>query len=238
MEKSSTQPAATGELADGRLVPAQLSQEAMKLSAEADRAEGFTEPHSAQVADLAERLGAEFGLRGSDLISLRLAGFAHDWGSRLVRVQNLLSPARLDWRERLDMWRHPILGEQLAAEHGLPRHAQLLVRWHHESWNGLGYPDGLAGEAIPIGARIIRAVDSYFAMTSDRPYRPKVEKTVALKTLADLAGIEFDPMVAKHLAALVRNEPECADLPAVPPEEREVSQLSRQVSMPARANVS
>src|SRR5262249_45312398 len=149
----------------------ELSQETLKLSAEADRSEGYVEPHAAEVAELSERVGADFGLRGSDLTSLRLAALAHDWGSRLVRVQNLLAPSRLDWRERLDMWRHPILGEQLAAEHGLSRHAQLLVRWHHESWNGLGYPDGLAGEAIPIGARIIHAVDSYCAMTSERPYR-------------------------------------------------------------------
>jgi hypothetical protein len=205
--------AVPGSLVNEPIEQSQLSQEALKLSVEADRAEGYSEPHAAQVADLAERLGIEFGLRGSDLTSLRLAAFAHDWGSRLVRVQNLLAPSRLDWRERLDMWRHPILGEQLAAEHGLPRYAQLLIRWHHESWNGLGYPDGLAGEAIPIGSRILRAVDSYYAMTSDRPYRPRLEKAVALKTLADLAGIEFDPQVASRLAALMRDEPECADTP-------------------------
>ncbi len=208
-----SRPAVPGNLVNEPIEQSQLSQEALKLSVEADRAEGYSEPHAAQVADLAERLGIEFGLRGSDLTSLRLAAFAHDWGSRLVRVQNLLAPSRLDWRERLDMWRHPILGEQLAAEHGLPRYAQLLIRWHHESWNGLGYPDGLAGEAIPIGSRILRAVDSYYAMTSDRPYRPRLEKAVALKTLADLAGIEFDPQVASRLAALMRDEPECADTP-------------------------
>jgi hypothetical protein len=191
----------------------ELSQETLKLSAEADRAEGYAEPHAAQVAALSHRLGADFGLRGSDLASLRLAAMAHDWGSRLVRMQNLLAPSRLDWRERLDMWRHPILGEQLAAEHGLPRYAQLLVRWHHESWNGLGYPDGLAGEAIPIGARIIHAVDTYYAMISDRPHRPRLEKAVALKALSDLSGIEFDPQVTSRLAEVVRDEPECSETP-------------------------
>src|SRR5262249_19570626 len=163
---------------------------------------------------------------------------AHDWGSRLVRVQNLLSPSRLDWRERLDMWRHPILGEQLAAEHGLSRHAQLLVRWHHESWNGLGYPDGLAGEAIPNGARIIHAVDSYCAMTSERPYRTRLEKEVALKAVADLAGIEFDPQIASRLAALVREEFERIDNPESEVEAAEVSPSALAALRPAAPTTS
>jgi hypothetical protein len=117
-----------------------------------------------------------------------------------------LRPDALTWEERLDLWRHPILGEQAAAELRLSRHAQLLIRWHQEWWNGLGYPDGLAGEAIPLGARILRAVDSYHALVCKRPYRDSYEPQEAEQILADLAGLEFDPLVVKYLLTALADE--------------------------------
>jgi hypothetical protein len=104
------------------------------------------------------------------------------------------------------LWRHPILGEQAAGELKLPRHSQLLIRWHHEWWNGGGYPDGLAGKAIPLGARILRAVDSYFALISDRPHRGRFDRIEAEQIIADLAGIEFDPQVVKLLLLVLAEE--------------------------------
>jgi len=104
------------------------------------------------------------------------------------------------------LWRHPILGEQAAGELKLPRQTQLLIRWHHEWWNGGGYPDGLAGEAIPPGARILRAVDSYFALISDRPHRRRFDRIEAEQIIADLAGIEFDPQVVKLLLQVLAEE--------------------------------
>jgi hypothetical protein len=82
----------------------------------------------------------------------------------------------------------------------------LLIRWHHEWWNGGGYPDGLAGKAIPPGARILRAVDSYFALISDRPHRRRFDRTEAEQIIADLAGIEFDPQVVKLLLQVLSEE--------------------------------
>jgi hypothetical protein len=82
----------------------------------------------------------------------------------------------------------------------------LPIRWHHEWWNGGGYPDGLAGEAIPPGARILRAVDSYFALISDRPHRRRFDRIEAEQIIADLAGIEFDPRVAKLLLQVLAEE--------------------------------
>src|SRR5262249_26198866 len=88
----------------------------------------------------------------------------------------------------------------------LPRQTQLLIRWHHEWWNGGGYPDGLAAEAIPPGARILRAVDSYFALVSDRPHRRRFERTEAEQIIADPAGIEIHPQKAKLLLQVLAEE--------------------------------
>lgn len=180
----------------------------LKLARETDRMEGYTEPHAVRMAQLAEQLGAQLGLHGVDLTALKFAALAHDLGERQMKRNYLLSPHKLSWEEMLDLWRHPILGEQAASELRLPRHTQLLIRWHQEWWNGQGYPDGLAGAHIPLGARVLRAVDSYCALTADRPYRHHYSEADAEQMLADLAGIEFDPQVVTLLLALLAEERE------------------------------
>ncbi len=184
----------------------QAGDRLLKLALETDRVEGYTEPHAVMIARLAEAIGKELGLHGIDLSALKFAALAHDIGERGMKRNYLLSPHALTWEERLDLWRHPILGEQAAAELKLSRQTQLLVRWHHEWWNGQGYPDGLSGEAIPLGARILRAVDSYCALISGRPYRQSYELVEAEQHIADMAGVEFDPLVAKLLLMLVTEE--------------------------------
>lgn len=184
----------------------QAGDRLLKLALETDRVEGYTEPHAVMIARLAETIGREMGLHGTDLSALKFAALAHDIGERGMKRNYLLNPNTLTWEERLDSWRHPILGEQAAAEMRLSRQTQLLVRWHHEWWNGQGYPDGLSGEAIPLGARILRAVDSYCALISARPYRRAFELIEAEQVIADMAGIEFDPQVAKLLLMLVAEE--------------------------------
>ncbi len=183
-----------------------LGNSLSKLAVETDRIEGYNEPHAIVIARLSEKLGAMMGMHGSDLTSLKFAALAHDLGERQTKRNYLLRPDALTWEERLDLWRHPILGEQAAAELRLPRHAQLLIRWHQEWWNGQGYPDGLAGEAIPLGARILRAVDSYHALTCKRPYRDAYDPQEAEQMLADLAGLEFDPLVVKYLLTALVDE--------------------------------
>ncbi len=184
----------------------QAGDRLLKLALETDRVEGYTEPHAVMIARLAETIGREMGLHGADLSALKFAALAHDIGERGMKRNYLLSPNVLTWEERLDLWRHPILGEQAAAELKLSRQTQLLVRWHHEWWNGQGYPDGLSGTAIPLGARILRAVDSYCALISQRPYRDSFELVEAEQFIADLAGVEFDPRVAQVLLAVVGEE--------------------------------
>jgi HD domain-containing protein len=178
----------------------------LKIAIEIDRIEGYSEPHAIAIAWTAEKIGARMGLHGVDLTSLKFAALAHDLGERAMKRDYLLRPRALTWDETLDLWRHPILGEQAAGELKLPRQTQLLIRWHHEWWNGGGYPDGLAGEAIPLGARILRAVDSYFALISDRPHRRRFDRIEAEQIVADLAGIEFDPRVVKLLLQVMAEE--------------------------------
>jgi HD-GYP domain-containing protein (c-di-GMP phosphodiesterase class II) len=108
----------------------------------------------------------------------------------------------LNTDERLDLARHPVIGEQEAARAGADRAAQLMVRWSHEWWNGGGYPDALRREQIPLAARILRVADSYCALTDDRPFRPAGTEDEARRQLAQWAGIEFDPNVVRAFLAL------------------------------------
>ncbi len=178
----------------------------LKIALEIDRVEGYSEPHAIAIAWMAEKIGERMGLHGVDLTALKFAALAHDLGERAMKRDYLLRPEALNWDEVLDLWRHPILGEQAASELKLPRQTQLLIRWSHEWWNGAGYPDGLAREAIPLGARILRAVDTYFALISDRPHRRRFERSDAEQIIADMAGIEFDPCVVKLLLQVLAEE--------------------------------
>ncbi len=183
-----------------------LGDRLLKIANEIDRVEGYTEPHAIAIARLTEKIGALMGLHGVDLTALKFAALAHDLGERAMKRNYLLRPSGLSWEETLDLWRHPILGEQAAGELRLSRQTQLLIRWHHEWWNGGGYPDGLAGEAIPMGARIIRPVDTYFALISNRPQRQPFDRSEAEQIIADLAGIEFDPLVVKLLLKILAED--------------------------------
>ena len=192
-----------------------IADRLLKIVPGIDRVEGYVQPHAVAVAHLAEILAREFDLRGHDLSALLLAALAHDLGERAMKRNYLLRSEPLTWEETLDLWRHPILGEQQSAEFNLPRQAQLIVRWHHESWNGEGYPDALAGESIPLGARILRVADTWCALTSDRPYRPAFDPVDAAEMIAEQAGIELDPNVVQvlleHLAAEAESDEEPAD---------------------------
>ncbi|HKX28016.1 MAG TPA: HD domain-containing phosphohydrolase [Blastocatellia bacterium] len=178
----------------------------LKIAVEIDRIEGYSEPHAIMIARLAETLGAQMGLHGGDLIALKFAALVHDIGERVMKRNYLLRPGPLSLEETLDLWRHPILGEQAAGELRLSRQSQLLIRWHHEWWNGLGYPDGLSGEAIPVGARVLRVADSFCALVSNRPHRLRFDASEAEQMIADLAGIEFDPQVVRLLINFLAEE--------------------------------
>ncbi|HEV2800496.1 MAG TPA: HD domain-containing phosphohydrolase [Pyrinomonadaceae bacterium] len=173
-----------------------------RLAAACDEFEGYTHPHAERIAALCSELAKLFGLGRADRASLRLAALAHDLGEMTMKRDYIRRAAPLTFEERLDLARHPVIGEQEAARAGADRGAQLLVRWHQEWWNGTGYPDALARERIPLAARILRVADAYAALTDARPYRAALTEADARRHLSEWAGLEFDPQVVRAFLTL------------------------------------
>ena len=173
-----------------------------RLAAAADEFEGYAHPHAERIAALSNELAKLFGLGQADRASLRLAALAHDLGEMAMKRDYIRRNASLTFEERLDLTRHPVIGEQEAAHAGADRGAQLLVRWHQEWWNGTGYPDALSRENIPLAARILRVADAYAALTDARPYRPALTEAAARQHLTEWAGLEFDPQVVRAFLTL------------------------------------
>ena len=162
-----------------------------------DLRDAYTGEHSESVAEMARRVGARLGIAGGNLRLLGLAARLHDLGKLGVPDAILHKPGPLDELEWQRMRRHSALGaEMLANVPGLELVAP-LVRWHHERWDGRGYPDGLRGEAIPLECRVICACDAFHAMSAERPYRPALDPARALAELAAGAGEQFDPDVVE-----------------------------------------
>jgi HD-GYP domain-containing protein (c-di-GMP phosphodiesterase class II) len=174
----------------------------MRMATATDEFEGYSHTHAARIARLANDVAELFHMAHHDRHSLRIAALAHDLGEAAMERDYIKRDGPLTEEERLDLYRHPVIGEQEAARSGADRASQLLVRWHHEWWNGSGYPDALRGEEIPLGARILRVCDAYAALTDDRPYRTARTESEARRHLTDWAGIEFDPHVVRVFLSL------------------------------------
>jgi HD-GYP domain-containing protein (c-di-GMP phosphodiesterase class II) len=179
----------------------QIDAKVLRVSPQMDAFEGYAEAHGRRIAEIADKLGAAFNLASRDRFILQQAALVHDIGELTMNRAYIRSPRVLSVEERLDLERHPVIGEQETARMGLPRGVQLLVRWHHEWWNGSGYPDGLEGEQIPLAARILRVADTYASLASERPFRPALSEEDARRRLAEWAGIEFDPAIVKVFLA-------------------------------------
>ena len=174
----------------------------LKMASLTDDFEGYRHPHAMRMATLAEALAQKFNLASHDRYSLQQASLAHDIGEVIMSREYIKNNRILRDDERIDMQRHPVIGEQEAAKRGLSRAVQLLVRWHHEWWNGTGYPDGLEGEQIPLAARILRLTDTYCALTDERPFNTPLSEMEAKQYLIEWAGIELDPKVVKAFLEL------------------------------------
>ena len=151
-----------------------------------------TERHCQRLANLAARLGAQAGLEGIDLEAVAYGALLHDVGKIGVPEAILTKPSPLDVDEWELMRRHPEIGERICLPLNSAGMFAPIVRHHHERWDGRGYPDGLRGEAIPLGARIVGIVDSFDAMTHDRPYRRAMPIALAVNELWREAGGQFD----------------------------------------------
>ena len=151
--------------------------------------------HVHDVGLLAEAVAEELGLTGQQLHHVRQAAELHDIGKVAVPSAILDKPGKLDADEWAFIARHTLIGERILGAAIALRPVAKLVRSSHERWDGSGYPDGLAGTEIPLGARIVTACDAYDAMTSDRPYQRALAHGEALEELRRCAGTQFDPDV-------------------------------------------
>ena len=163
----------------------------------------YTGDHARALAQMALAVGVELGFEGQRLKGLELAALFHDIGKIGVPSEIIRKPGPLTTAERREMNRHPEIGEQILSPVPFLQPILRVVRACHERWDGKGYPDGLAGEAIPLEARIVFVCDAYHAMTSDRPYRSALARTEAVRRLKLAAGTQFDPEVVE---AFVRVE--------------------------------
>ena len=179
----------------------------------------YTGEHSESVVTLAAEVARGLGLDEIEIERVRSAALLHDIGKVATPDEILNKKGPLDDREWVVMRQHPVVGERiLRAIPGFGSVAR-IVRHEHERFDGTGYPDGLAGDAIPIGSRIILACDAYHAMTSDRPYRKAMSHAEAIEEIAAGAGRQFDPDVTGMLIGSLYMRPRAQ----APGQERAVS---------------
>jgi two-component system cell cycle response regulator len=163
-------------------------------------------PHLEGVAALAMKTGRMLGLRRDELQELSKAAQLHDLGKLAVPDEILHKRGALDEREWEFIRQHTVVGERILRASPAYQNVATIVRSSHERWDGSGYPDGVAGEDIPLASRIISVCDAYDAMISDRPYRPARSPEDALAEIERCSGSMFDPTVARVLVADVRDQ--------------------------------
>lgn len=159
--------------------------------------DSYTHGHSERVARYARGIGEVMGLDRKTLQLIEKASLLHDIGKIGIRDAVLYKPGALEPEERLAIERHPAIGDDILQPIAFLREALDVVRYHHEHWDGTGYPAGLKGEEIPLVARIVAVADAFDAMTSNRPYRQAFSREEAIAELRRMAGIQFDPQVVK-----------------------------------------
>ncbi|HET7463156.1 MAG TPA: HD domain-containing phosphohydrolase [Longimicrobium sp.] len=166
-----------------------------------ESADRYTRGHCERVANYACALAAAAGVEADVLLWFRMGALLHDVGKIVVPAEILNKPGALTPDERRLMERHPDAGVELIGEMDFPWDIRPMVRHHHEAWDGSGYPGGLAGEQIPLSARILCVADVYDALATDRPYRPAFPHERTLEIMARDAGHKLDP----RLFALFRD---------------------------------
>jgi HD-GYP domain-containing protein (c-di-GMP phosphodiesterase class II) len=168
--------------------------------------EGAPPEHPAYVASLAARIARCLHLDSRTALRCELGGWLHDIGKLSVPERVLLKPMMLDSEEWAIMRGHPELGEQIVERIPALHAAGPAIRHHHEHFDGGGYPDGLAGHAIPIEARIVAVADAFSAMTQARPYAAARGTEAAMLELHHCSGTQFDPTVVGALETVLATE--------------------------------
>ena len=188
------------------------------LASAVDAKDAYTHGHSQRVAQYAVQLGRELGFDRQEIERLELSSVLHDVGKIGVPEAVLNKPGRLTAAEMAVMRTHPEKGADILSSIRAMRDIVPGVRHHHERFDGMGYPDGLKGENIPLSARIILVADTFDAMTSTRPYRPALPTQAAHDEIGRCSGTQFDPRLAQLFMDLivrdvVRPLPEAPDVP-------------------------
>jgi cyclic di-GMP phosphodiesterase len=163
----------------------------------------FMRGHARRVALYAGLIADRLCLSAQDREHVRIAAFLHDLGKVGVPTDLLLRAGALDANERHLVEQHPEIGARLIKPLDIPAAVSLAIRHHHEWWDGSGYPDGLAGEDIPLSARIISVADAFDAMSCDRPYRRALARQVITDEFKHFGGRQFDPNLAKEILLLL-----------------------------------
>jgi response regulator RpfG family c-di-GMP phosphodiesterase len=166
----------------------------------------YTRGHTERVADYAVALGRKMRLSANDLRDLAFGAVLHDIGKLVIWERTLTKEGSLDDKEWELMKKHPEVGAGVIENMEFLRGTGGLIRHHHERFDGNGYPDGLKGEGIPMGARIISVADSFDAMTTDRSYRKALTWEEAIETIRSKAGTQFDPLVVSHFMDLLEKD--------------------------------
>jgi HD-GYP domain-containing protein (c-di-GMP phosphodiesterase class II) len=166
------------------------------FAAAIDIKDRYTQGHSVRVGKYSEVIARELGWSDDEVEGITIAGYLHDIGKLIVDLSVINSPERFSAKESKEMSRHPAAGYEILAPISHPyADIPLMARYHHERMDGNGYPDGLKGEQIPAGARIVTLADSFDAMTTDRPYRKKLPLEEVLEDFRINTGSQFDPEI-------------------------------------------
>ncbi len=163
----------------------------------------YTRGHSERVTNYAVRIAERMGFEADFLLSLELAGLLHDVGKIGVAEKILNKPGKLTPDEYNLIKEHPSVGSEIIHRIERSHEISRIVRHHHEHWDGSGYPDGLAGEAIPVGARMLAVADAYDAMTSQRSYRDALSRKEAMAELKRCAGSQFSEESVAQMVAIL-----------------------------------
>jgi putative two-component system response regulator len=155
----------------------------LTLAMTIERRDPFTGAHCQRVARYATALGDALGLDTRDMEAVYRGGFLHDIGKVVIPDAILLKSGPLTGTERRVIEQHPVVGDQLCRELRSLQDVRRIIRSHHERWDGSGYPDGLAGDEIPVTAQVASVADAYDALTTNRPYRPALAHEMALDIL-------------------------------------------------------